>query len=222
MGSPNFALVGTSTAPAALLIGFCEAAIRRVVTAVNASTSATLALVKGEIMIRNAAGAFVPLAESDLTARRGLTSVVDEAVGTGDNSVKAFYLDHPEVLASSLVVKVGGTATTAFAFDAETGLITFGTAPTTDAAITASYEYYDAALAARPLPLAIVEAPVTVPKGTVGTPGAITFNAILRGEVASDLLRLESVAWKDLSAGNKLLVENLLAESGIVLGTVIR
>ena len=71
----------------------------------------------------------------------------NEAVGTGDGSTTAFYLDHINVLAGTYTIYDNGTAVTEgsgagkFTLDKDAGIITFGTAPVTGHAITAKYWY---------------------------------------------------------------------------------
>ena len=66
--------------------------------------------------------------------------------------------------------------------------------------------------------------PLSVLAETVEVPatGDAQAQAILRGEVAADLLLVGSTAWKDLTAANAVKVENLLAACGIVPGAVLR
>ena len=70
--------------------------------------------------------------------------IVDEAVGTGDTTTKAFSLAQQKINDGSLIVKVNGvtqTETTDYTVDYLEGDITFVTAPAAFA-ITASYWYY--------------------------------------------------------------------------------
>lgn len=82
--------------------------------------------------------------DSNFNANR---EVVDEAVGTGDNSTTAFTLDMRHIDASTLVVKVDGVTQTGGGTDYTLSgnnsapTITFTSAPASSLAITASYEY---------------------------------------------------------------------------------
>ena len=78
----------------------------------------------------------------------------DEAIGVGNNVDTQFQLVKTyepgsyqyvrpitKPVASTLVVKLDGVATTAFTLDSATGVITFDSAPATDVVITATFEF---------------------------------------------------------------------------------
>lgn len=70
-------------------------------------------------------------------------TIKGEAVGTGDGSDTTFTLDWYPILASTLVVYLDGTATSAFTLSTNDGTkaeITFTSAPTTGVVITADYQ----------------------------------------------------------------------------------
>jgi hypothetical protein len=76
------------------------------------------------------------------------SSVVAEAVGTGDGTTALFYLDYVYPVNGTLVIYVAGTAKTEatdYTIDYDTGYITFlaGKIPTVGQAITADYRYID-------------------------------------------------------------------------------
>ena len=76
------------------------------------------------------------------------SSVVAEAVGTGDGTTTVFYLDSVYPVNGTLTVYVSGTAkteTTHYTVDYDAGKITFtaGNIPTAGQAITADYRYTD-------------------------------------------------------------------------------
>jgi len=68
------------------------------------------------------------------------TNVRNEAVGTGNSEETVFSLDNTRVVPGSDTVYLGGTATTAYTINEDTGVITFTSAPGV-VAITADYSY---------------------------------------------------------------------------------
>ena len=67
--------------------------------------------------------------------------VTNGAAGTGNGSTMVFYLPHTDIQTGTLRVFVAGTeVTTGWTADYPAGTITFTTAPTSGAAITASYQ----------------------------------------------------------------------------------
>ncbi|MFB0514877.1 MAG: DUF2460 domain-containing protein [Candidatus Bathyarchaeia archaeon] len=73
-----------------------------------------------------------------------ITSVTGEDVGTGDDTTTGFYLLYRPVISGSDTVYLDGVAQTRdidYSIDYNTGKITFTTAPDTDVAITADYQY---------------------------------------------------------------------------------
>lgn len=81
-------------------------------------------------------------------------SALDQPVGTGDGAATVFQLTKTygegedayarpirKPVAGTVLVALGGAATTAFSVDATTGLITFAVPPGAGAAITAGFEF---------------------------------------------------------------------------------
>ena len=68
-------------------------------------------------------------------------TVTDEAVGTGNGTIKEFDLDYPNVDLDSLVVKVNAVVVKDYEVTVK-GHITFVTAPGSGLAITANYTYW--------------------------------------------------------------------------------
>ena len=69
------------------------------------------------------------------------TSVVGEAVGTGDGTIVDFTLANAGFITGSLIVYLDGTETTEYTAVESTGVITFSTAPGEGVAVTADYTY---------------------------------------------------------------------------------
>lgn len=83
---------------------------------------------------------FVDDSESAFYRIGGLFSVTGKLVGTGNGSTVAFSLG--DTMVRSLgTVTVGGTETTDYALNNVTGVVTFGTAPSSGAEIRATYVY---------------------------------------------------------------------------------
>lgn len=216
MGSaPNFALIGESTRPNCLIVGVYENSIRRVIELpANESTSAVVSYQRGQVLFRDRMGAISPLK---------LTTVTNEAVGTGNGVLVDFTLDHSPIVASSLVVKVDGTLTLAYTLDDVTGTISFTEAPEDTLAITASYDYFSHSTADFPhvVPL-IIEWDAEVPKKVGTTNGTGTASVVLKGEIASDQMLVGDIPWDELAADARIQLENMLTVAGLVPGTVIR
>ena len=68
-----------------------------------------------------------------------VTPISGENVGTGDGSTTIFNLANAPVKPGSVNITVGGTATTDYTIDLETGKITFNSAPASGSAIVADY-----------------------------------------------------------------------------------
>ena len=71
----------------------------------------------------------------------GSTTVIGESVGTGDGSTTQFELARFPVIASTLSVYLNDVETAAYTLDADTGTITFDTAPAAGVSITATYTW---------------------------------------------------------------------------------
>ena len=70
--------------------------------------------------------------------------VVGERVGTGDGTTKVFGLRHRPIMSGSVTVYVGGAEKTEgvdYTLDYATGKLTFESAPSDGAAVTADYEF---------------------------------------------------------------------------------
>ncbi len=215
MGSaPNFAYVGESTRPKCLILGVYENSIRRVIELPANTTSSPITYKRGQVFFRDREGGLSPLI---------LTSVTAEAVGAGTGAATEFTLDHFPIVASSLEVKVAGTATLDYTLNDLTGEIVFNTAPADNAAVTASYDYFSHSIANFPnlIPL-IIEWDVEVPKKVGTTNGTGTASVVIKGEVASDQLLVGDIPWEELSDEAKVQLENVLTVSGLVPGAIVR
>jgi len=74
----------------------------------------------------------------------GTTEVEDEAVGTGNGTLKTFALDHGKVVEQSESVTVGGAAKvrgTDYTVDYDNGVLQFFVAPVNLSAIVCTYDY---------------------------------------------------------------------------------
>jgi len=78
-------------------------------------------------------------------AEATVTSVTNEAVGTGNGTATQFTLAHKPVVRGSLTVRVAGNRKSEgsdYTVNYDTGTITFTTAPASGQAITADYTWY--------------------------------------------------------------------------------
>lgn len=229
MSQPNYSLLGTAPDITGLLIGCRDAAVRKVGTVANDGGTA-VTYRRGEVLYLADDGYYRPLTAAMLTPAVTVTAVTGEAVGSGTGSLTAFSLVHTPVVPSSLSLTVAGEAvTTGWTLDANTGRIVFTAAPASGAAIVAGYSYFDGyaeAAADKALVvdrvLAVLEEAAAVAAKSGDTPGTTPIQLILKGEVAQDLLYLESTAYGSLSAANARKLSSALTASGIVPGAVVR
>jgi uncharacterized protein (TIGR02217 family) len=93
---------------------------------------------------------FKDFADFKSCAPSGTVSAADQAIGVGDGTTAAFQLvkaygdfarDVRKPVAGTVVAAVDGVATTAFAVDTTTGVLTFDAAPGDGAAVTAGFEF---------------------------------------------------------------------------------
>ena len=236
MGTPNYAHVGTSTAPAAIIVGVYENAIRTIRTLVN-TTSSDIAYAKGRMFKLAPDGTISAMTTADFTPTEAtvliagdVTEVEDEAVGTGDASAAVFTLGHAPVVAGSLALKVDGSVvTTGFAIDLHRGIITFETAPGSAEPIVATYEYQDAPteedIVVPPMygyvPL-VLEDEVVVPKKVESTTGSNSASFVIKGEVAQDLLLVAAEKWDDLEVAEQNALYNIMVTAGLIPTIVMR
>lgn len=236
MGTPTHALAGTSVAPADLIVGVYEHAIRAVHTLSNA-TSADIKYAKGRLFTLAPDGSIAAMATTDFTPTEetvliggDVTKVENEAVGTGNGTLTSFTLDHAPVVDGSLALKVNDVATTTgFSIDLHRGIINFEAGVTDQHAIVATYEYQDAPtekkIVVPPLygyvPL-VLENAVTVPKKVESTNGSVTANFVLKGEVAKDLLLVGAEEWDDLEGAEQTALYNILVTAGLIPTYVMR
>lgn len=236
MGTPTYALAGTSVAPTDLIVGVYEHAIRVVHTLSNA-TSADIKYAKGRLFKLAPDGSITAMATTDFTPTEetvliagDVTEVKNEAVGTGNGTLTSFTLDHAPVVGGSLALKVNDVATTTgFSIDLHRGIINFEAAVTDQHAIVATYKYQDAPtkkkIVVPPLygyvPL-VLENAVTVPKKVESTNGSVTANFVLKGEVAKDLLLVGTEKWDDLEAAEQTALYNILVTAGLIPAYVMR